>query len=418
MSDRQLKKSITLVQGTAISVGAVIGSGILILPAITAEEAGPAAIISWIVMSILALPLALTLGRLATKVPNAGGIAAYVRTAFGPQAGHLTGWLFLGTIPIGAPIAALVGANYVGSVFHLSNWAITGLAALMMITSVLLNARGVEIAAWIQVLIVCLIIVLLVLAVVVASPHIQYTAFHPFIPHGWSAVAVASMTIFWSFAGWEMVAHLAEEFRNPDRDILVSLALGALVISFLYVAIEFVTIGTQSYGLSIGMAPLAMLFDKAFGRVAFDSTAFLALLITFGTIHTNIAGFSRMVYAQAREGDFPEYFAKLHPRYQTPFIALGGMTAVFMIVLLVNGVFHPNLGLFMQWVSVVFLVLYMMAMASALKLLPRSDFGWWLAIIPLVVCAILYPFSGWAAIYPPTLLGIGWVFSYRLKRGK
>lgn len=411
LEEIRLHRSITLLQGTAISVGAVIGSGILILPSITAEEAGPAAMVSWIVMALLSLPLALTLGRLATAVPSAGGIAAYARAAFGPMAGHLVGWLFLGTIPVGAPIAALVGANYVGSVFHLTAWPITGIAAVMMILSVILNGRGIQIAAWVQVLIVSLIIALLVAAAATAAPHVDTRAFHPFVAHGWSSVAVAAMTVFWCFAGWEMVAHLAEEFRNPGRDILLSLGIGAIVISLLYVAVEYVTIGTKSYGASFAMAPLAALLEEGFGQVAYDATAFLALLITFGTIHTNIAGFSRMVYAQAREGDFPKVFGQLHRTYQTPVVALIGMICVFAMVLLVNGLFRPSLGTFMQWVSAVFLILYMIAMAAALKLLPKGDFGWWMAIIPLVVCAVLYTFSGWAIFYPPALIAVGWIFA-------
>lgn len=113
----QLKATISWLQGSAMTVGAVLGSGILVLPVATALLAGPASLVSWLLMGILAIPLAMSLGYLGAKYPEAGGIAAYARRAFGTQAGNITGWLFLGTVPLGAPIAALIGANYLGALF-------------------------------------------------------------------------------------------------------------------------------------------------------------------------------------------------------------------------------------------------------------------------------------------------------------
>lgn len=407
----QLRQSISWGAGTAMAIGSVLGSGILVLPAITAEQAGPASLISWVMMSILAIPMALTLGRLATKIPNAGGIAAYARNAFGPIAGSMVGWIFLGTVPVGVPIIALVGANYVGAAFHLTNLWMTGIAAIILLTSLFLNARGIELSAAVQVFIVCLIAVLLIAAVITAAPKVETQSFHPFLPHGWIPVGMAAVSVFWCFVGWEMVAHLAEEFKNPKRDLFLSLSLAPILVGILYMAIAFVTVGTKAFGSDVGLAPLSTLVGKGFGQIGMDLTTFLALLITFCGLHMNIAGFSRMVYAQSREGDFPKIFAYLHPTYKTPIAALSGLAVVFSVVLIINGYFHPNLGALIQWPSVVFLVLYIIAMASALKLLRTRTIGWWSALVSLIVCIILYPFTGWAMIYPIILGVIGWSVS-------
>ena len=418
MSGNQLNRSLTWPQAVSMAVGSVIGSGILVLPAITAQEAGPASLVSWLAMGLFAIPLALTLGRLVAHMPHAGGIAAYAREAFGPAGGRLTGWLFLGTIPVGVPIIALVGANYAGSVFHLTNWAMTGLAAVLLLFSLLLNAVGVKVAAWVQMTTVALILTMLLAAIAAAAPHIQAGDFHPFLPHGWLPVGHAAVLIFWCFVGWEMVAHMAEEFRNPQRDIMLSLGLASLLVGSLYFAVSYVTVGTKAYGSTAAVAPLNILVGRGFGPTATLFTAFLALLIAFGAIHINVAGFSRMVYAQAREGDFPACFARLHDKYRTPVTALAGMGAAFSLVLLVNGFWTPNLGSLIEWPSVVFLVLYIIAMASAIKLLLGKDRGWWLALAPLVVCLALYPFSGWAAVYPPALAGLGWLAGNRHPAGR
>ncbi|BCJ88521.1 hypothetical protein [Effusibacillus dendaii] len=132
----------------------------------------------------------------------------------------------------------------------------------------------------------------------------------------------------------------------------------------------------------------------------------------------NIAGFSRMVYAQAKVGDFPRIFADLHPVYKTPLAALSGLAVVFTVILTIYGLFHPNLGAMIQWPSIIFWVLYTVAMASALKLLPTRDYGWWMALVSLVVCVVLYPFSGRACLYPPALLAVGWLMATRFTRKK
>ena len=113
----ELKKSITWIKGSALTIGAVLGAGILVLPAITAEMAGPASILSWILMGLFSLPMVIAIGMMSSKFPDSGGMAAYTRQAFGPFWGRLTGFLILSAMPLGMPITALIGANYLGSVF-------------------------------------------------------------------------------------------------------------------------------------------------------------------------------------------------------------------------------------------------------------------------------------------------------------
>ncbi len=408
-----LRRSLTWIQGTPMTIGAVLGSGILVLPAVTADISGPAALLAWLLMSLLSFPIALTLGALTAKLPHAGGIVAYAREAFGPSVGAIVGWLFLGTIPIGVPIVALIGSNYIGTVLGLTSWQVTLIGAGLVALSVTLNIRGVELAGWVQVLVIALIAILLTVAILAALPHVLINNFQPFAPHGWWSVGFSAVMIFWCFVGWEMIAHLAEEFTNPKRDVPLSLALAALVIAVLYLAVAFVTIGTRAYGDHIGLAPLSMLVGAIFGRTAAAFTAVLALLISFATIHTNIAGFSRMIYAQARQGDFPKIFSKIHRTYQTPAAALLGLAAVFALVFLANFIFHPNLGTIIKWPSAIFIALYMIAMASGVKLFSIGTMNWWTASISLVVCMIIYGFSGWAMLFPLVLGVVGWMMSKR-----
>ncbi|MCY0887882.1 MAG: amino acid permease [Alicyclobacillaceae bacterium] len=350
----------------------------------------------------------------STKYPHAGGIVEYARLALGETAGRITAWLFLGTIPIGVPIIALVGANYVAGTFGLPSWTIPVMAALMLLVSLTLHWRGLEMAAWIQVLILMLIAVLMVTAIVTAGPHMRVTHFEPLMPHGWLPIGTSAVEIFWCFVGWEMVGHLAEEFRDPARDLRKVFILAPALVGVLYVALSIVTVGTHAYGVTDTVAPLSQLVGIGLGQTGSTVTGGVALLITLVAIHGNVAGFSRMVYSQARAGVFPALLGRLHQRHHTPVGAIGVLGVDFALVLTVYTVFHVDLGGLITWPSTVFLALYGIAMVSALRLMKGERWTRWLVpLVPLVVCIGLYPLSGWAMLYPLVLALVGWLIHQR-----
>lgn len=130
-----LQKNIGMPQAIALYIGAVLGSGVLIVPGLAAEMAGPASLLAWGFMSLLILPMALSMGLLSAKFPNAGGVSHFVTLAFGPKAGSLVGWFFLMSVPIGAPVAALTGAGYMTAAMGWDESARITIAAIMLVIS-------------------------------------------------------------------------------------------------------------------------------------------------------------------------------------------------------------------------------------------------------------------------------------------
>jgi amino acid efflux transporter len=317
-SEPSLRRSLSWVQGLALTTGAVLGSGILILPVLAAQLAGPASLVSWLLMGLLTVPLVITLSHLAGRYPEAGGIAAYAQRAFGDRAGAITGWLFLGTVPIGAPVSVLIGANYIGVYLGLPKTAIFLIAGVMLLLAICFNYRGITLSGDVQLGVVGLIAAIVILVIVAAFPKVHPAAFTPFAPRGWWPVGTAMTILFWAFVGWEMIGHLAEEFRNPARDIRLSLGGSLVVINLLYLLLAVVTVGSRSYLAEDNLAALATLVLQSWGSLAGAVVAVLGFVVCYGSIHTYVAGFSRLVYAQARQGDFPACFAKLHPKHQTP----------------------------------------------------------------------------------------------------
>jgi amino acid efflux transporter len=411
----KFKQSISWFQGAALTIGAVLGSGVLILPVATAQLAGPAALISWGIMGILSIPLAMTLGHLGSKYPDAGGIAAYARRAFGDRIGAMTGTLFLGTVPIGGPICALIGANYLSALFSLDSFQVMLAALVMLIMAVVFNYRGIQLSGKVQVAVIGAVAIVLLAAVFSALPFVEQKAFSPFAPNGLLPIGVSMAMLFWAFVGWEMIVHLAEEFENPVRDIPLSLGVSIGIINIMYLSVAFVTIGTNAYIGPANSTALAGMIGRGWGQWAGAITGILGFLTCYGTIHTYVAGFSRLVYAQAREGDFPEYFSSLHEEFHTPYRVLMVLMPIFIVVLFITYWFRLDIGLLMQFPGSIFIALYIIGMAAAIKLLSKSGVFRYSAIAALMMCIGIYFFTGWVGLYPLGLGTVGW-FAHSIRK--
>ncbi|HZB75551.1 MAG TPA: amino acid permease, partial [Solirubrobacteraceae bacterium] len=176
--------SLSTRSATALYVGAVLGPGVLLIPALAAEAAGPASIVAWVALLGLSVPLALTFAALGVRFPEAGGTAAYARAAFGARTGAVTGWWFLAGVVIGAPAVALIGGFYVADLLGAGEaGAIAGAAAMIGIV-VAANVAGVHTTAKLQLVLAGVLAALLVVAVVSALPESRSENWTPFAPHG------------------------------------------------------------------------------------------------------------------------------------------------------------------------------------------------------------------------------------------
>lgn len=395
----ELKKSITWVQGAALTIGAVLGSGILVLPAITAGMAGPASLISWLLMGLFSLPMVIVIGLMSSRFPDSGGMATYVRQGFGNNAGHITGLLMLTAMPFGMPVTALIGAHYLGSVFAWSSAGVHAAAAVLLITAIALNYRGIELSGRTQVLVVSSILFIIAFAVWSAIPNIHFSAFTPFLPHGWLPVGEAMTLLFFAFIGWEMIGNLAEEFRNPRRDLPLSLGVAVLLVNLVYFAVAFVTVGTEVYHSGNPVTAMVTLVAYRWGEMAGTFVALLGFIVCYCPIHTFIAGFSRLVYAQARDGNFPDYFGRLHARFQTPYIALLVFVPIYLLILLLSHTLSWDLKPLISIPCANFLTVYILGMVSAARILP-GKVGKASAWISALLSAIVLLFAGWFILFP------------------
>src|SRR3954451_14323914 len=137
-------------RGAALYVGALIGPGVLLVPALAVESAGPASIVAWAALLVLSAPLAITFAALGVRHPVAGGVSAYVREGFGEAAGAVTGGWFLTAVFLGAPAVALIGGFYVADLTGSGTVVAASVGLAMFGTVLIANAFGLRISAGCQ----------------------------------------------------------------------------------------------------------------------------------------------------------------------------------------------------------------------------------------------------------------------------
>src|SRR5215471_7130529 len=266
-----------VIRGSALYVGALIGPGLLLVPALGVQAAGPASILAWGALLVLSAPLAATFAVLGVRYPVSGGVAAYVRAGLGEAA-----------VAIGGPAVSLIGGYYVADLTA-SGPLVAPIVALVMFGSVLgTNALGLRLSSALQLGLSSVLVAVLAVAIAIAVPERGGANWTPFVPHGWWAVGTAANVLVWLFVGWEAVAQLAGEFRRPRVDLPRAMAVAFSVVTVLYISLAVATIGVASNSSS--RVPLADLVSVGFGRAGRDATALLAVALTMGTMNVYIAG--------------------------------------------------------------------------------------------------------------------------------
>ncbi|MGN6126866.1 MAG: APC family permease [Humibacter sp.] len=392
-------KGIGLAQGTALYVAAVLGTGILLLPALAAQAAGPGSIVAVAALAVVSIPLAATFAALSTRHPDAGGVATFARRAFGPTAARVVSyWFYFGT-PIGAPIAAIMTAQYVVAIIGGDRFTVIAIAAALVIIPVTIAVFGVRFTAWAQLGLSAALMAILVLALAAAAPHTHAANFTPFLPHGAAGVGVAISLYVWAFAGWEAVAGIAGEFSRPRRDIPRATALALVIVAIAYVAIQTAVVGVLGPAAGAGKAPLLDLVAVGLGRGWGIVVACVAVIVVVGVFNAYIAAFSKLGAAMGRDGDLPAWFGH---GFERGGIARRGLalSAAVMGVYFVIVVFIPDLQPVILVHTSIAAAIYGMGVASAVILLPRWSVGWWMAAISCVLVLGLLILAGPNLVYP------------------
>jgi amino acid efflux transporter len=381
---------LTTRSATALYVGAVLGPGVLLLPALAAEAAGPASVLAWVGLLALSAPLATTFAALGVRFPEAGGTAAYARAAFGRLAGAVTGWWFLAGVVLGAPAVALIGGYYVAELLNAGRTGAVVGAAGMIATVATANAFGLHATARLQLALAGLLAALLLVAVITALPHTDPGNWTPFAPHGWGAVGTAASLLMLSFIGWEAVSHLAGDLPDPARQLprAIFAALGIVVV--LYLGLATASIGVLGTAAPSNV-PLADLMAAGLGAPGRTVTAALAVLLTMGAMNAYVAASVRLAGALAADGSAPRFLV-------IPRRALAAWVAIALALLAVLAADAIGLDGLVRATSTAFVAVYVLATAAGIRLLTGRARA--AAAIAFAAVLVVFAFSGVYLVVP------------------
>jgi amino acid transporter len=363
----ELERTLGFVEAMTLGGGTMIGAGIFVLPGIAAGTAGPASAVSYAVAGFVALLAALSLSELATGMPIAGGSYHYVNRALGGLFGAVVGWgMWTGLMFASAFYMIGFGQYLVEPVPFLDGRVFVvglGLVGLALLLGV--NYYGTEESSAFQNVTIGVETAIVLVFVVVGVFFIDPANLADFAPYGSSGVVAATGIVFVSFLGFEIIATVAGEIKEPGRVIPLSMVLSVVLVTILYVVVMLVSTGVIPFASlgesSIPVSDVAVVYLGPAGVVAI---VFAAVIAAISSSNSSILAASRVIYAMGRDGVVADWFNVSHPRFYTPHRAIAATGGVTALLILAGLGVETIIALLAEAASFSFLVAYSLVHVS------------------------------------------------------
>lgn len=398
-----------LLQASALYIAAVLGTGILVLPALAAKAAGPGSVLAVLAVLVLSVPLAGTFAALASRFPDSGGVATYVRMALGDTAARIAGYLFFFGVVIGAPVVGILSGRYIAAIVGGDQTMVVVIAVVVLSMPFLSNFWGFSVSGRVQLVLTGLLVVIIVLVVSLALPSADVANFEPLLPHGWMGVGVAISLLVWAFSGWEAVTHIAAEFRNPRRTIPLATAIAIVAVGIGYVGLQLVTVAALGPAAGDTEVPLLTLVALSGSSIGPGIVAAIALVVTLGVLNTYTGALAKLGASLGRDGDLPRWFARGAEAGGVPRRSLA-LNAVVVATYFISALVTDfDLTPFILVNTACMVCVYALGMVAALRLLERWTIGWWLAVASVVLIAGLLVLAGVALLVPLAFIIVAFI---------
>ena len=325
----KLTKELSLLGVFSITAGAMISSGLFILPGLAYNMAGPAVILSYLLAGLLATTGMLSQAELASAMPKAGGAYFFVNRSMGPAVGTVYGLITFLALALKSAFQ-LVGIVTILGLFFTANMNIVAVALALLFVGV--NLLGTKKTGRLQVVLVLSILVALVVYVALGQNAIEAKHFDPLVFNGVEGIFAAAGFVFVSYGGLLKVASVSEEVKDPGRTVPLGMILALIVIGLFYVAVIFVTIGIMDGPtLAKSLSPISDAAFAALGMPGKIALSIVGLMAISSAANAAVLGASRYPLALARDKLIPSVFGRINRRYKTPHVAIL-VTGIIMIV--------------------------------------------------------------------------------------
>ncbi|XEO94133.1 amino acid permease [Latilactobacillus sakei] len=441
--DQRLAKILTAKDLIALGVGAVIGTGIFILPGtIAALHSGPAITLSFMIAAVVCAVAAMCYAEFSSALPVAGSAYSYGNIIFGELIGWLLGWaLFLEYMLSVAAVSTGWSAYFVSFIegfgVHIPK-AITGsfnpaqgtyvnlFAVLIVLLISALLMTGTRSSTRINNLMVMIKIGVVLLFLVVGIFYVKSSNWQPFMPFGVSGVFKGASLVFFAYLGFDCVSASAAEVKNPQKNLPIGI-IGTLVIcTLLYILVAFVLTGMVSYRELNVANPVAFALQVVHQKWFAGLLSLGALAGMFTMMLTMTYSSSRLVYSIGRDGLLPKMLGKIEPRHQTP---INSVCVVTVIIATLGGL--VSLDQLTNLVNIGTLIAFFFMSIGVIPLRKRKDIpnkdGFkvplypWLPLLSGLLCLFMLfelPAVTWLAAGIWFILGLIIYFSYGLKHSR
>ncbi len=468
-AEPQLLRVLGPVGATTVVVGSVIGSGIFLKEAVVAQAVGHIGWVMavWVGCGVISLLGALASAELGAMLPQAGGPYVYLRAAYGPLVAFLWGWIEFWVARTGSTAAlAVVFTGRLSQLFEPlagpeHEWLRKGVAVAAIVTLVAINLIGARWGGHVQNITTAIKAGSLVLLAILpfAMGSIEFSNFSTQAQIKgtlWVGIGGAMGAVFWAYDGWGNIGPVAEEVKEPGRNIPIALIVGLFMLITLYVGV------TATYHLVLSMQELQaverprfvaqVVCERVFGSTGRSLAIAAVICSTFGALNSNVLTGPRVIFAMARDGLFLSPMKNVHARWRTPLNAIVGEMAWACVLVLFADTFARQLGRFLQFVSggfyaydpskdpfdmltdyVIFgsYIFYTLAVAAVIVLrfkmpdLPRPYRTWGYPVVPIlfVVSSVGFLISMFRAVPVESVaglifIGLGAIAYQFLQRGE
>lgn len=483
----QLKRALGPVHLTLLGVGAIIGAGIFSTVGTAAAGgashlgAGPALVVSFVLVAVACGFAALCYAEFASMVPVSGSAYTYSYATLGELAAWIIGWDLILEYAVGNVAVAISWSDYFQSLldgmgFRWPLWLgtdlrsawqaadqvaalkasggsvaslgegilraqqafesaprLAGLPIIFNLPAVLIVAaitwvlvRGIRESAQFNAAMVLLKLGIIAFFVAVGAAYVKPTNWVPFAPNGFAGISSAAAIIFFAYIGFDAVSTAAEETHHPQRNLPIGIIASLIVCTVVYIGVALVLTGMVPWNQFSGVAdPLAKAFSERGLNWSAGVIAFGAVFATTSVLMVFQLGQPRILFAMARDGLLPPWAAKVHPRYRTPHVTTiltGVFVALFAAVTNINEVVELcNIGTLFAFVLVSVGVLVLRRIEPGRERPFRTPFVPWVPLASILSCGYLMaelPAATWIRFAVWLAIGLVLYFFYGWRRSR
>ncbi len=348
-TDKNFVKSLTAVDLMALGIGAVIGTGIFILPGtVAALDAGPGVILSFLLAAVVCALAGMCYAEFSSALPVAGSAYSYGNVVFGEIIGWVLGWALILEYMLAVAAVSTGWASYFNSLLssfglelpkaisgpfdpaHGTYLNLVAILIVLLITAML--SRGMQTSVRVNNIAVAIKLAIIVVFIAVGLFFIKPANYHPFLPYHWKGVFTGATTVFFAFLGFDCVSSSAAEVKNPKKNMTIGIIGTLVVATVLYMGVAAVLVGMVKYQRLNVANPVAFALKAVNQGWLADLLSLGALVGMFTMMVTMIYSSSRLVYSIGRDGMMPTFLAKLNPHTMVPTHALWTVATIIAIM--------------------------------------------------------------------------------------